>query len=339
MKKIIILVGLLGWIIGIHAQEPLQLVKVHQQVEFPEQIKAGNYSGITWVKDNRYAVVNDKSPKAGFYFFDLEIDEKSGQLISAKMDSLVSSGKPNRDEEGIAYNPYTNTLFVSGEDKSDIIEYRLDGSLTGRHLQIPAVFKKPRRNMSFESLTYNAQTHRYWTANEGPLPQDGEKANSLKPIQQRLRLQSFGDDLKPKACYAYLADAPMGRDSVMTSLTGISGMAALDDGRLIVLEREIYLPYGYLGSFVHVKLYVVNPAKEKTVSYEPLNKKSPFVKKELLYEWRTNLSFLSFDLANFEGMCLGPKLKDGGQTLILISDSQDQQGGVMRDWFKVIVFR
>jgi len=339
MKKFIIFSIILVWITGVQAQEPLEIVRVHQQVEFPEQIKAGNYSGITHVKGNRYAVVNDKSPKAGFYFFDLDIDKKTGQLLSAKMDSLVTSGKPNHDEEGIAYNPHTNTLFVSGESKSDIIEYRMDGTLTGRQLQIPSIFKKARGNMSFEGLTYNAKTHRYWTANEGPLPQDGEKANSKNPIKQRLRLQCFDDGLKAGACYAYLEDAPLGRDSVMRSLTGISGLVALDDGRLIVLEREIFLPHGYLGSFVHVKLYVVNPVKGKSVSYEPLTDKSPFLKKELLYEWRTNFSFLSFDLANFEGICLGPKLEGGEQTLILISDSQNQQGDVMRDWFKVIVFR
>ena len=318
---------------------PLQLVRIHEQVEFPTQIAAGNYSGIARVEGCRYAVANDKSPKAGFYFFDLQMDEVSGQITDARMDSLVTSGKPNRDEEGIAYNPHTHTLFVSGETDNDIIEYRMDGSLTGRKLQVPSIFKKARHNLSFEALSYNATTHHYWMANEVPLPQDGEAATSLRPTEQRLRLQSFDDHLKPSGCYAYLSDAPMGRDSAMASLTGISGLAALDDGRLIVLEREIFLPQGYLGSFVHVKLYVVNPDKSQLVSNDPLTDSSPFMQKDLLCEWRTNFSLAGFDLGNYEGICLGPRLKGGEQTLIAISDSQNQQGGVMHDWFKVIVFR
>ena len=47
--------------------------------------------------------------------------------------------------------------------------------------------------------------------------------------------------------------------------------------------------------------------------------------------------YLSF--ANYEGMCLGPKLKNGDQVVILLSDSQDQYAGVLKDWFKTVVVR
>ena len=51
------------------------------------------------------------------------------------------------------------------------------------------------------------------------------------------------------------------------------------------------------------------------------------------------LSLLDWSVANYEGMCLGPKLADGSRTLILVSDSQDNYGGVLKDWFKTIVIR
>lgn len=38
-------------------------------------------------------------------------------------------------------------------------------------------------------------------------------------------------------------------------------------------------------------------------------------------------------------MCLGPKLEDGSQVLILLSDSQNQYAGVLRDCFKTIVIK
>ena len=38
-----------------------------------------------------------------------------------------------------------------------------------------------------------------------------------------------------------------------------------------------------------------------------------------------------------EGICVGPKLADGRQLLILICDSQNQHRGILRDWFKTII--
>ena len=38
-------------------------------------------------------------------------------------------------------------------------------------------------------------------------------------------------------------------------------------------------------------------------------------------------------------MCLGPKLVDGSQVLLLVSDSQNQAHGVLRDWFRSIIIR
>ena len=44
--------------------------------------------------------------------------------------------------------------------------------------------------------------------------------------------------------------------------------------------------------------------------------------------------------ANYEGMCLGPKLNDGRQTLILINDSQAGAGNSLyrlKDYIKIII--
>ena len=45
------------------------------------------------------------------------------------------------------------------------------------------------------------------------------------------------------------------------------------------------------------------------------------------------------DLANFEGMCLGPTLPDGTRTLLLIADSQNGSGGLTQEYVKVILLR
>jgi hypothetical protein len=43
-----------------------QEVVVNKQRHFRKTVPAGNYSGICWMGGDRYAVVDDKSPTAGF---------------------------------------------------------------------------------------------------------------------------------------------------------------------------------------------------------------------------------------------------------------------------------
>lgn len=340
MKQLIFLILFVGIQAFSYAQKTLEVVRAFPQQAFPEMVKAGNYSGITHIRGNQYAVVSDKSPLAGFYLFNIDIDSITGEITNVKMDSLLTSGEPNRDEEGIAYCPKSNTVFVSGESDQKIIEYNLDGSLTGRELNVPQIFSTARKNLGFEALTYNAETHCFWTSTEGPLPKDGEIATSTRRTENRIRIQAFDETLQPIGQYAYLMDKPIAKESAINSQTGVSAMIALDDGRLIVLEREFCFVEGYFGSWINEKLYVVNPLKEKKInSTIALSDTSPYLQKTLLYEWKTDISLLSYDLANYEGMCLGPKLRDGSQVIILVADSQDQYMGLLKDWLKVLVVR
>ena len=137
-----------------------QEVTVLKQRKFPKTVSAGNYSGITWLGGSRYAIANDKSPTAGFYLMTIDIDSITGELSSVREDTFLTSGLPNRDEEGICYMPHTQTIFVSGEKDQEILEYNLQGQLTGRKLNIPEIFKSCYSNGGFEALTYQAQKER-----------------------------------------------------------------------------------------------------------------------------------------------------------------------------------
>jgi hypothetical protein len=53
-----------------------QNVTLLKQRKFPKTVPAGNYSGITWMGGNRYAVANDKSPTTGFYQMTIEVLER-----------------------------------------------------------------------------------------------------------------------------------------------------------------------------------------------------------------------------------------------------------------------
>ena len=305
-----------------------QEVTLLKQKAFPKTVSAGNYSGITWLGASRYAIANDKSPTAGFYLMTIETDSITGELLTVREDTFLTSGLPNRDEEGICYMPESQTVFVSGEADQEIIEYNLQGQLTGRKLNIPEVFKTSYKNGGFEALTYQSKTHRFWTTSEFTLKADGEKPTIERKIKNRLRLQSFGDDLQPKEQYWYESDSTIIKKHKGRSIVGVSGLAALDDGRIVVLEREMYFPKKQIGSFALVRLYVVNPT---------LHKPGEILSKTLLTEFRTKVNLTRRSFANYEGICIGPKLADGRQVLILVCDSQNQYRGVLKDWFKTVI--
>ena len=305
-----------------------QEATLQKQRKFPKTVPAGNYSGIAWMGGSKYAVANDKSPTTGFYQMDIITDSITGELLSVRLDTFLTCGQPTRDEEGVCYMPQNQTVFVSGEKDQEILEFNLQGQLTGRKLNIPEIFKTAYPNRGFEALTYQPKTHLFWTTSENTLKADGEMPTIDRKVRNHLRFQSFGDDLQPKEQYWYDTDSAIVKKRKGTSIMGVGGMAALDDGRIVVLEREMHFPKKQIGSYCLVKLYIVDPTQ-----HQPGEKLS----KTLLTTFRTRFNLLRRNFANYEGICVGPKLADGRQLLILICDSQNQYKGVMRDWFKTVI--
>lgn len=317
-----------------------QLVRLNPQHYFQRTVPKGNYSGLTWLGGDRYAVVSDKSSESGFFRFRIQIDTVSGDIKDVVNDGFQSSGEMNKDEEGIAFFPKDSTLLISREADNRILEYDMNGKLTGRELTIPSVFSTATPAYGLEALTYNAQTHRFWTTSESTLKPDGQQANATNQVKNRLRFQSFDDSFAPQEQYAYLMDAAESNPSVSNYAMGVSALAALNDGKLLVLEREFVVTSSKIGSFVENKIYCVDPAQSISISQEKeLDTDSPYMQKSLIAAWKTSLGLLRQNLANYEGMCLGPRLADGSQVIVLCADSQDQYGGVLRDWFRTIIIR
>ena len=288
-------------------------------------IEAGQYSGITWLGENHYAVVHDKLAGGGIVLFDIDIHPETGVIertTATVTDATRLAAVTGMDNEGIAFS--NGRLYVSAEYDQSIREYELDGTPTGRHFRIPEEMQRDRiaGNAGFEALTFNAKTGLFWTTTEQPLPADQDPPRLH-------RLQSFGTDLQPARQYLYQMDEPLRRaEGTRAYVHGISALAALDDGRLIVLEREIYVPSSILkalsDTFSLIKLYVVDPTGDK----------DGILPKKQLAAFSTTLG----SLANYEGMCLGPTLTDGRHTLILIADSQGGMSGLTQEYLKVILF-
>lgn len=340
--KVFILLLLLSVSSAVPAQT---LQRINPQHHFKKDVPAGNYSGIVYLGNDEYAVVSDKGETDGFYVFNISIDSITGDIQGIRMDRFVSVGTKNRDIEGIVYLPETRTVLISGETDNRIIEYTLEGIPTGRELAIPEFMKKSRGNYGFEALAYNAGTHLIWTVTESTLPIDGEAATAVNGVRNHLRITSFDENMQPRAMYAYCMDAPQAKTKPSIFAMGVSEMTALDNGSLLVLEREVFIPPMKIGSYASSKIYTVSPDSSVPIpefangDVLPLKEESPYMSKKLLCEWKTRISLFHQDFANYEGMCLGPKLPDGSQVVILCSDSQNQYSGVLRDWFRTLVIR
>ena len=315
------------------------VVRSLPQKHFRQTVPPGNYSGITRLRDDVYAMVSDKSDSALYFNVRLYISRQTGELLQAEW--LGGQGKVEQgglDNEAIT-RVSDRSVVIASEGKCRLMEYTTDGNAGRWGWSMPAT--EFYDNYNFESAAYDSTRNCVWTVSESTMRRDGKPASPQNPhcnVLRLLRLAWPEPAAQPTASYLYKMDMPTTMKAADTYAMGVSELCALPDGRLLVLEREAFVPKIKIGAFCQCKLYVVDPAA--ATAYPPdkaVEADAPYIDKRLLTSWRTSLTLFNQTWANYEGMCLGPQLENGDQVLVLVSDSQDGYAGVLRDWFKTIV--
>ena len=313
------------------------------------------------------------NPKTG------ELEQVENLGFTERTDGTLNDAKPwlgkekGFDHEAIV-KVSDSTLVIASEGYCRLKEYPiLHTSADAAKVGYPQNLWESRwvssdfyPNYNFESLAFDSIRQYLWTIPESTLRKDGQPATPQNGLANRLRLMrldwgkikekrnkeeysgqvSSKKDSRFMTTYAYQMDQPSTHKKADIYVMGVSELCALPDGQLLVLEREAFIPKIKIGAFCKCKLYLINPLNsgefstdEKSSMKEKFSSDTPFLKKRLLTEWKTGLSLSKRSFANYEGMCLGPKLADGSQVIILLSDSQNQYAGVLKDWFKTIVVR
>lgn len=307
------------------------------------------------------------NPKTG------ELEQVENLGFNERTDGTLNDAKPWQGlEKGFDHEAIVkvsdSTLVIASEGYCRLKEYPiLPISADAAKVGYPQNLWESRwpssdfySNYNFESLAFDSIRQYLWTIPESTLRKDGQPATPQNGLTNQLRLMrlnwgkmkedsnkkeyseqvSSKKDSRYMTTYAYQMDQPSTHKKADIYVMGVSELCALPDGQLLVLEREAFIPKIKIGAFCKCKLYLVNPLNSENISMkEKFSSDTPFLKKKLLTEWKTSLSLSKRSFANYEGMCLGPKLEDGSQVVILLSDSQDQYAGVLKDWFKTIVIR
>lgn len=307
------------------------------------------------------------NPKTG------ELEQVENLGFTERTDGTLNDGKPWQGlEKGFDHEAIVkvsdSTLVIASEGYCRLKEFPIlpisaDAAKVGFSQNLwesrwPSSDFYP--NYNFESLAFDSVHQYLWTIPESTLRKDGQPATPQNGLANRLRLmrldwgkmkedsnkEEYSEQVSSKKdsrymmTYAYQMDQPSTHKKADIYVMGVSELCALPDGQLLVLEREAFIPKIKIGAFCKCKLYLINPLNSEEFSMkEKFSSDTPFLKKRLLTEWKTGLSLSKRSFANYEGMCLGPMLEDGSQVVILLSDSQDQYAGVLKDWFKTIVIR
>ena len=307
------------------------------------------------------------NPKTG------ELEQVENLGFTERTDGTLNDGKPwQGQEKGFDHEAIVkvsdSTLVIASEGYCRLKEYpilptsadatKVDYQQNLWESRWPSADFYP--NYNFESLAFDSVRQYLWTIPESTLRKDGQPATPQNGLANQLRLmrldwgkmkenrnkEEYSEQVSSKkdsrymTTYAYQMDQPSTHKKADIYVMGVSELCTLPDGQLLVLEREAFIPKVKIGAFCKCKLYLINPLNSEEFSMkENFSSDTPFLKKRLLAEWKTGLSLSKRSFANYEGMCLGPKLEDGSQVVILLSDSQDQYAGVLKDWFKTIVIR
>lgn len=312
-----------------------------------ESNKVGGLSGIDY-NDGEYYLVCDQASKPRFYRAEIAFDKLIDTIRIREQIMLDRSNEflkaHTMDMESIRFDEANNQVLITSEgaieDGQDPSVVRLtpDGKFISA-FKIPEQFttsgnQKPRNNGVFEGLAEGIEKEGYWVATELPLEKDGP-APKFYPTRSLARITYYdaaGQSAKKQFTYK------LGRESKLPinffAVNGITELLEYKKDRFLVLERGYAAGYGSHGNTI--KVFDVDASRAtNTLKMETLKKKKiqPATKK-LVFNFKSIRKQLTDKIIdNIEGMCFGPVLPDGKQSLIFISDNNFSSYGKQLNQF------
>jgi len=286
--------------------------------------------------DITFTNVTPITDTSGNLFPALSLDPEGIALTSNGTVFISSEGEAN-PSVGRVTNPFIKefdlttgkeirTLLVPSKFLPVVQDTNGDGVVNAGDTQTSGV----RNNLAFESLTISPDQTTLYTATENALLQDGDRTSLTAPSRSRVIQYNLVTG-QPEKEYLYLADAiakvPTGGTAADS---GLVDLLAIDNrGTLLALERSFAVGQGNT-----IKIYevTIQGATDITtinslsgITSDQLAAIQPVQKRLIL-----NLDTLNLPNSdgnhptgtdNIEGLSFGPRLADGRQSIVLVSDN------------------
>jgi hypothetical protein len=308
-----------------------------------EGTTVGGLSSITYDPRRNvfYALSDDPSQFQPARFYTVGLDLSDGHLgngdvhFQSVTTLLAPGGQPyapfSLDPEGLALTKERQLILTSEGFANNLIDpfvrrYALNGSFLGS-LPVPQPFlptadqsRGVRPNLAFESAGVPPNGRFVYTATENALYQDGPAAtiaNGSPSRIMRYNLQTGRLDRQWLYNTGPVAEPPV--PASQFSVNGLVELLPLNNEFLIAMERSFSV--GAPGTGNSIKLYkVALPGATDVNGVDSLAGKLDRIRpaqKSLLLD----LDQLGIPLDNVEGLTFGPRLPDGHQSVVLVSDN------------------
>ncbi len=262
---------------------------------------------------------------------------------SGALDAADPARSPRFDPEGVRV-ARDGTVYVSDEYGPWVDAFSPEGGRV-RRFEIPRAFRVERQdekpegelpptnvkgrqpNRGFEGLALSPDGATLWAILQSPLIQDGALNAKLKRVGVNVRVLAIDVGVGSSRQFVYPLES---------ARHGVSEMLAIDEHRMLVLERD-----GEPGAAARVKcVYLADFAGATDVSGVGELPAGPLAPEIRGATKRLVIDLLSpaFGLAGesfpekVEGLAFGPDLPDGRRTLVVTTDNDFKDGAPSWVW-------
>lgn len=291
-------------------------------------------SGLMRLDDDHYAAILDNSNSIVLFRLSLADD---GTPVDASDFRLLSLAERHDYEDiclcpaplahrlaleadSLEKLPPADCVLVCEEDTPAIRAVSLSGGTMLGTVPIPPPLQTPTRNRALESLAAEPDVAHVWTTTEEGAADDGPPTSETTGTVVRLTRLAVDHEGTVRADeakqFGYPVDPPHQFVRVFggAPLSGVTALASLGAGRLLVLERSA-CP-GLPPFEARIYLCETSTAHDVSKTAQDLaSHRDQFLAKQLLWKEQTG--------SNLEGLCLGPNVPGGGRALLVISDNGD----------------
>ena len=287
------------------------------EINRPDEPQSESMGGIVWVTNSTYWAVTDWRPVV--WELELPIDPADGRLKECRLKRMC---RPEGavDVEGIVRDPFDGSMIIADERVGCV---RRHDALTGRQIgeiELPPVMKDTYKDSGIESLTMSRDGLTLWTCTEEAVKGDGPRSTKTCGTDVRLvrlRRERKGAQWKCDGQLVYRTDTIVGdpwysSKNLDLSRSGVAELCVLDDGTLLVLEREFSK---VLFPRLRCRVYETDLSGATDVQGLQSIANAPALKrveKKMLFE--------TTGFTMYEGMCQGPSFPDGSRLVMLVSD-------------------